>query len=59
MRCHHKDAIVYHDLKRPCKTCGRKPGAKAAGCGACIGRGAYIYPFAYDECDCGGYAKRP
>lgn len=27
----------------------------AFACGACLGRGEYIYHFAYDDCDCGGY----
>lgn len=30
----------------------------AFACGACIGRGEYVYPFAYDNCDCGGYEAR-
>jgi hypothetical protein len=27
-------------------------------CGSCIGRGEYIYPGAYDKCDCGGYQSK-
>jgi hypothetical protein len=42
-------------LKKPCYNCGRKPNENIGGCGACIGRGQYVYPFAYDECDCEGY----
>lgn len=55
MKCSNPNAIQYLELKKPCSNCGRKPEVKKAGCGACIGRGKYIYPGAYEKCDCGGY----
>lgn len=29
----------------------------AFACGKCTGRGEYVYPHAYEDCDCGGYEK--
>lgn len=58
VKCTHSNAVTYHDLKEPCKICGRKPGANEKGCGACTGRGNYIYPFAYNDCDCDGYEPK-
>lgn len=56
--CTHKNAVKFAPIKEPCTVCGRKPADHVNGCGACIGRGTYIYPFGYDDCDCGGYEKR-
>ena len=55
--CSHPNAIEYVELKAPCACCSRKPNENKNGCGACIGRGLYVYPFAYEQCDCGGYEK--
>lgn len=55
--CCHPDRIEYKDLKGGCCShCGRKDGVNKSGCGVCIGRGRYIYHFAYNECDCGGFS---
>lgn len=58
VHCSYPDAVYYQDIKKPCHSCGRNPNQKKGGCGACLGRGAYIYPYAYESCDCGGYKKR-
>jgi len=55
MACSNPKSIKYRKLDKPCETCGRKPMVERAGCGACIGRGLYIYPVAYEQCDCNGY----
>ena len=57
VHCSHPKAVKYIKLKSNCKICGRKPNEEKNGCGACIGRGLYVYPFAYDDCDCGGYER--
>ena len=56
--CAHQDAVMYHNLKKPCSNCGRNPKQQNGGCGICVGRGHYVYPFAYDECDCEGYEPK-
>ena len=55
--CSHPNAIIYYDLKKQCTNCGRKPNEQTNGCGGCMGRGAYVYPSAYEQCDCGGYEQ--
>jgi len=55
MHCASPKAIQYYELTEPCPVCGREPGVNRKGCGNCIGRGRYIYPGAYEDCDCGGY----
>lgn len=58
VHCSHPDAVMYYPLKKPCHNCGRKPKEETGGCGACIGRGMYVYPYSYDECDCEGYEPK-
>ena len=55
MHCAHPNAVQYKDIKEPCTNCGRKPGENSSGCGACMGRGRYCYPYVYSTCDCGGF----
>lgn len=57
VQCIHPKAIKFNSLTEPCKYCGRKPKDHVNGCGGCIGRGTYIYPNVYEDCDCGGYEK--
>jgi len=70
--CKHPNAVIYHKLKTKCE-CGRfdplwlwisiiwvckKIGIfKGKSCGACMGRGDYIYPLIYDQCDCNGWLR--
>ncbi len=56
MACTSPNNITYHKLDKPCE-CGRQPDVNENGCGRCIGRGKYIYPHIYEDCDCGGYEK--
>lgn len=58
MHCVHPNAVHYIDIKQACSNCGRKPGEKKKGCGACIGRGQYCYPNVYDKCDCNGFEPK-
>lgn len=55
MVCNSPKKITYINLSVPCPTCKRKPNSKKGGCGNCIGRGLYIYPNMYEQCDCNGY----
>ncbi len=57
VHCSHPNAVNYVELTKPCEMCGRLPGIEEKGCGNCIGRGHYVYPIAYEDCDCGGYEK--
>lgn len=57
MRCDHPNKITYMNITDTCSNCGRKPNIKKGGCGACIGRGLYVYPVLYNTCDCGGFEK--
>jgi len=56
--CSHPKAVNLIKLEKPCKVCGRKPNAIEPSCGACIGRGLYIYHTCYEDCDCGGYERK-
>lgn len=58
VHCSHPNAIKYKELKTKCKNCGRNPNEEKNGCGECIGRGRYVYPGMYEDCDCGGYERR-
>ena len=58
VHCYHPNAIEYKTLTKPCETCGRNPGVNKHGCGSCIGRGIYVYPYAYEQCDCNGYEPK-
>jgi len=55
MYCASPKKVLYNELKEPCEMCGRKPGRFKTACGNCTGRGRYIYPGAYEDCDCNGY----
>ena len=55
--CSHSEAIKYIELTDKCE-CGRTNKNREKGCGRCIGRGKYIYPCAYEQCDCNGYKKK-
>ncbi len=55
MYCSSHKKILYYELTEPCPVCKRKPGQLKPACGNCIGRGRYIYPNAYEDCDCSGY----
>ena len=55
VHCSQDDAKMYKAIRKPCKVCGREPGMLRNGCGACIGRGLYIYWAIYNKCDCNGF----
>lgn len=57
VHCANPNAVKYRELKNKCGVCGRNPKEEKGGCGACIGRGLYVYPFVYDNCDCGEYEQ--
>lgn len=57
VHCSHPNAIKYRSITETC-SCGRKPNEIKGGCGKCIGRGSYVYPWAYEACDCGGYERK-
>ena len=57
--CSHPKKKSYKRLKEPCPICDRKPNQEHSGCGACFGRGVYVYPHIYEDCDCGGYEQQP
>lgn len=58
MHCSHKNAIIFKKINKSCEVCGRLVDSELLGCGNCMGRGHYIYPIAYEDCDCDGYEKR-
>lgn len=58
MHCTHPNAVKLISLLEPCLHCGRRPNDNKPGCGICIGRGAYAYPMAYEDCDCNGYKRK-
>lgn len=51
MHCAHNQSRKFVQLDKSCPNCGRKVSSPVGGCGACMGRGSYTYPGAYDDCD--------
>lgn len=55
MHCNSSKKITYIELYENCPTCNRTPSNKKGGCGNCVGRGLYIYPHMYEQCDCNDF----